>query len=199
MTDGLSQPNLKIRLDEAKAKYPKDVAITMIMGMLRDEYTRLDGTMKGIRQRYLALSADNPADEHEIADLRLEAVEAYQPAYTIESYLSEMDVDVEPLIPHYDGDFDTSAVRGKGWDLSFVSLKEGAMRSLGGHCNVIGEVVMLERKLYHNTYLAAVMQPAGIDKGFAPAEAGPGEVMMEFHFSTVVFDEDVNALVEKEE
>ena len=197
MTDGLSQPNLKLRLEDTKAKYPKTVAITMIMGMLRDEYARLEGTMKGIRQHYLGLNADDSADEHEIADLRLEAVEAYQPAYTIESYLSEMDVDIEPLIPQYNGEFCTSTVHGKGWDLSFVSLKEGAMRSLGGHCNVIGEVVMLERKLYHNTYLAAVMQPAGIDKGFTPAEAPPGDVMLEFHFSTVVFDEDVNALVEK--
>jgi hypothetical protein len=195
MTEGLSQPDLKHRLEDITAKYPKDLAITMITGMLKDEYARLEETMKGIRERYLALSVDNPASEHDIADLRLEAVEAYQPAYEIESYLVAMGADVDLLFPGYEGEFETSAVRTKGWDLSFVSLKEGAMRSLGGHCNVIGEVVMLERKLYHHTYLAAVMQPAGSDKG--PVIPDPsGEVQMEFHFSTVVFDEDVNALVE---
>jgi hypothetical protein len=116
-------------------------------------------------------------------------VEAYQPAYTIESYLTERDVDIGPLLPQYDGEFDTSSVHRKGWDLSFVSLKESAMRSLGGHCNVIGEVVLLERRLYHHTYLAAVMQPAQCETN------EQGETCLGFHFSTVVFDEDVNALV----
>lgn len=195
MTEGLSQPDLKRRLEDVAAKYPKDVATTMIMGMLKDEYARLEEIMKGIRERYLALNVDNPASEHEIADLRLEAVEAYQPAYEIESYLVAMGADIGLLLPRYEGEFETSAVRQKGWELSFVSLKESAMRSLGGHCNVIGEVVMLERKLYHHTYLAAVMQPVGSDLG--PVQPVAGEVEMEFHFSTVVFDEDVNALVEK--
>lgn len=197
MTESPSQLNLKLRLDDITASYPREVAITRIMGLLRDEYARLDEAMKGIRQRYLALSIDNPADEHELADLRLEAVGAYQPAYTIESYLTAMDADITLMIPQYSGEFQTSAVHKKGWDLSFVSLKEGAMRSLGGHCDVIGTLVMLERKLYHQTYLAAVMQPAGSDRGVIPAETASGEAAVEFSFSTVVFDEDVNALVEK--
>ncbi len=145
--------------------------------------------MQDVRQRYLALDRDNPSSEHEIADLRLEAVEAYHPAYVIESCLAARDVDIKPLLPQYEGEFDASAVHRKGWDLSFVSLKESAMRSLGGHCNVIGEVILLERRLYHHTYLAAVMQPAQCDT------KAQGENCLEFHFSTVVFDEDVNALV----
>ena len=190
---GESQPNLKFILDDITAKNPTDVAITIISGRLLEEYRRLEGVMQRIRQRYLSLDPDDPASEHEIAGLRLEAVEAYQPAYTIEIYLAGQDVDLVPLLPRYEGEFETSAVHRKGWDLSFVSLKEGAMRSLGGHCNVIGEVVMLERRLYHHTYLAAVMQPAGAAEGKKEMEGN--EVMMEFHFSTVVFDEDVNALV----
>jgi hypothetical protein len=191
--NGESQPNLKLILDDIAAKNPKAVADALISARLVEEYRCLEGVMHRIRQRYLALNRDDPASEHEIADLRLEAVEAYQPAYTIESYLAARDVDIAPLLPHYGGEFETSAVGRKGWDLSFVSLKESAMRSLGGHCNVIGEVVMLERRLYHHTYLAAVMQPAGADEGKRPFEGD--EVMMEFHFSTVVFDEDVNVLV----
>jgi hypothetical protein len=197
MTDisGESQPNLKLILDDIAAKNPKAVADTLIEGKLLDEYRRLDGVLQHIRQRYLALDSDDPANEHTIADLRIEAVESYQPAYVIESYLAERDVDIGPLLPRYDGEFETSAVHGKGWDLSFVSLKESAMRSLGGHCNVIGEVVMLERRLYHHTYLVAVMQPAEGETRLTPPRDGSGEVMMEFHFSTVVFDEDVNAIV----
>jgi len=190
---GESQPNLKLILDDIAARNPKAVADALIEGKLLDEYRRLEGVMQRIRQRYLALDRDEPASEHEIADLRLEAVEAYQPAYAIETRLAERDVDIGPLLPRYEGEFDTSAVHRKGWDLSFVSLKESAMRSLGGHCNVIGEVVLLERRLYHHTYLAAVMQPAGAAEG--RKEPGGDEVMMEFYFSTVVFDEDVNALV----
>jgi hypothetical protein len=186
---GESQPNLKFILDDIVAKNPKAIADTLIEGKLLDEYRRLEGVMQHIRQRYLAMDPDDPASEHEIADLRIEAVEAYQPAYAIETYLAERDVDIGPLLPRYDGEFDTSAVHRKGWDLSFVSLKESAMRSLGGHCNVIGEVVLLERRLYHHTYLAAVMQPAQCDT------KEQGGTCMEFHFSTVVFDEDVNALV----
>jgi hypothetical protein len=195
MTDisGESQPNLEFILDDIAAKNPKAVADTLIEGKLLDEYRRLEDILRHIRQRYIDLARDDPASEHEIADLRIEAVEAYQPAYVIESYLAERDVDIGPLLPRYDGEFDTSSVHRKGWDLSFVSLKEGAMRSLGGHCNVIGEVVMLERRLYHHTYLAAVMQPAGAAEGKKQPEGD--EVMMEFHFSTVIFDEDVNALV----
>ncbi|OPY26398.1 MAG: hypothetical protein A4E28_02507 [Methanocella sp. PtaU1.Bin125] len=191
--NGASQPNQKYILADIAAKNPKSVADTIVAGMLSDEYRRLEAVLQGIRQRYLSLDVDDPASEHEIADLRIEALEAYQPAYTIESWLTERDVDIGPLLPQYRGEFETSAVHKKGWDLSFVSLKEGAMRSLGGHCNVIGEVVMLERRLYHHTYLAAVMQPAGADEGKKPAEGE--DVELEFHFSTVVFDEDVNALV----
>jgi hypothetical protein len=190
---GESQPNLTFILDDLAAKNPKAVADALIEGKLLDEYRRLEDILRDIRQRYTDLARDDPASEHEIADLRLEAVEAYQPAYAIESYLAARDVEIVPLLPQYDGEFDTSVVHRKGWDLSFVSLKESAMRSLGGHCNVIGEVVMLERRLYHHTYLAAVMQPAGAAEGIKQAEGD--EVMMEFHFSTVVFDEDVNALV----
>ena len=186
---GESQPNLKFILDDIAAKNPKAVADTLISGRLLEEYRRLEDILRHIRQRYLALDRDDSASEHEIADLRLEAVEAYQPAYAIETFLAGRDVDIGPLLPRYDGEFDTSAVHRKGWDLSFVSLKESAMRSLGGHCNVIGEVVMLERRLYHHTYLAAVMQPAQCET------KEQGETCLEFHFSTVVFDEDVNALV----
>jgi len=193
MAEDISQPNLKFILDDISARNPEAVAISIISGMLIEEYRRLEGIMQRIRERYLSLDADDPADEHAIADLRIEAVEAYQPAYAIESWLAERDVDIRPLLPQYDGEFETSSVHRKGWDLSFVSLKESAMRSLGGHCNVIGEVVMLERRLYHHTYLAAVMQPAGATEG--KKEPSGDEVMMEFHFSTVVFDEDVNALV----
>jgi hypothetical protein len=192
---GSSQPNLKFILDDISAQNPKELATVLISDMLLKEYGRLDGVMRSIRQRYLALNSDDPGNEHEIADLRIEAVEAYQPAYAIESWLAERDVDIKPLLSQYEGEFETSAVHGKGWDLSFVSLKESAMRSLGGHCNVIGEVVMLERRLYHHTYLAAVMQPAEGETRLTPPRDGSGEVMMEFHFSTVVFDEDVNALV----
>ncbi|HMK45504.1 MAG TPA: hypothetical protein VK436_02660 [Methanocella sp.] len=198
MTEGLSQPNLKLTLENIKANYPKDVAITMITGMLQQEYAWLEATIKGIRDRYLTLNVDNPANERDIADLRLEAVEAYQPAYSIEFCLTEMGADVRRLMPEYEGDLEASSVQERGWELSFVGLKEGAMRSLGGHCNVIGEIIMLERKLYHHTYLAAVMQPAGADKGSVTASGPSEEVMMEFHFSTVVFDEDINALVENQ-
>jgi hypothetical protein len=191
--NGLSQPNLKFILDDIAAKNPKAVADALIEGKLLEEYRRLEGVLHHIRKCYLALSRDDPASEHDIADLRLEAVEAYQPAYAIESYLAERDIDIGPLLPQYEGEFETSAVHRKGWDLSFVSLKESAMRSLGGHCNVIGEVVLLERRLYHHTYLAAIMQPAGAAEGIKQAEGD--EVMMEFHFSTVMFDEDVNTLL----
>ena len=186
---GASQPNLKLILAEIAADNPQEVANALISGRLLDEYRRLERILQGIRQRYLALDPDDPANEHAIAELRLEALEAYQPAYTIEAYLVEHDVDLAPLLPQYEGDFETSAVHKKGWDLSFVSLKESAMRSIGGHCNVIGELIMLERRLYHHTYLAAVMQPAPCDT------KEQGEACLEFHFSTVVFDEDVNALV----
>jgi hypothetical protein len=187
---GTAQPNLKFILDDIKARYPQDVAITMIAGLLKDEYGRLDGIMRDIRQRYLALDVDSPADEHEIADLRLEALDAYHPAYLIEIYLAGMGADIEPLLPAYEGAFETSAARAKGWDLSFVSLREGAMRSLGGHCNVIGEVVLLERRLYHHMYLAAIMQPTSCDT------KEQGDSCLEFHFSTVVFDEDVSTLLD---
>jgi hypothetical protein len=187
--EGVSQPNLKLILDDIAARDPKDVADIRISSILQEEYRRLDGVMRDIRRRYLALDRDDPANEREIAGLRLEAVEAYHPAYVIESFLAGRDVDIGPLLPQYEGEFEASAVHRKGWDMSFVSLKESAMRSLGGHCNVIGEVIMLERRLYHHTYLAAVMQPAPCDT------KEQGDSCLEFHFSTVVFDEDVNALV----
>jgi hypothetical protein len=191
--DGVSQPNLNYILDDVSARNPKAVAMDIVSGLLLDEYRRLEGVMRRIRERYLSLDADSPADEHAIADLRIEAVEAYQPAYAIESWLAERDADIGPLLPRYEGEFETSAVHRKGWELSFVSLKESAMRSLGGHCNDIGEVVLLERRLYHHTYLAAVLQPAGAAEGRKPGEGE--DLDLEFHFSTVVFDEDVNALV----
>jgi hypothetical protein len=187
--EGVSQPNLKLLLDEVAARNPKDVADVRISGMLQEEYKRLEDILRDVRQRYLALDGDDPANEREIAGLRLEAVEAYRPAYFIESFLTERDVDIEPLLPRYEGEFEASAVHRKGWDLSFVSLKESAMRSLGGHCNVIGDAIMLERRLYHHTYLAAVMEPAPCDT------KEQGESCLRFQFSTVVFDEDVTALV----
>ncbi len=186
---GASQPNLKLLLDEVVARYPKDVADIRISSMLQVEYRRLEGVLRGVRQRYLALDREDPANERAIADLRLEAVEAYQPAYAIESFLAERDVDIAPLLPPYEGEFEASAVHRKGWDMSFVSLKESAMRSLGGHCNVIGDALVLERRLYHHTYLAAVMEPTACDT------KEQGEDCLTFLFSTVVFDEDVNALV----
>ena len=92
--------------------------------------------------------------------------------------MERFNVSPENIMPSYDGNFPVSKAGEKGWELSFVTLKESAMRTLGLHCNVIGEMILLERRIYHHTYLAAAMKPAD-------------ESNVEFDFLTVVFDEDV--------
>jgi hypothetical protein len=56
------------------------------------------------------------------------------------------------------------------------------MRSLGVHCNVIGDVNMLEQSLYHHTYFAVVMQQARAAEG--KKDRGGNNVILEFSFST---------------
>jgi hypothetical protein len=197
--------------EELKAiasNYPKDIAISLLLAKLNDEYVNLEKTIKGIREKYLKMNIDDPAMQNDIADLRLGAVEAYKPAYAIEKFLSdEMGVDITEKLPIFDGEFPVSEVKEKGWELSFVSLKENAMRTLGGHCNVIGDLVLLERRLYHHTYLAAVMKPVDspiVTPGKhgrlkAGADKEKNDMMIEFDFNTVVFDEDVSTIMNVEE
>ncbi|MCD1294381.1 hypothetical protein CUJ83_05130 [Methanocella sp. CWC-04] len=173
-------------IEEIAAYYPEDVAVPLILARLDNEYTALENAMKDIRERYLKLDVDDPAMQNDIADLRLKAVDAYKPAYRIESFLTEkMGVDISKFMPEYEGDHNISAVKEKGWELSFVTLKENAMRTLGGHCNIIGDMVLLERKLYHHTYLAAVMKPTICDT------AEKGETCIEYDSETIVFEEDI--------
>lgn len=172
--DGLTE-----RLGRIDATHTRDEAISLILLFLKEEYVRLENVAKSVRERYLKYGIEDPAVQNDIADLRLEAVDAYKPVNIIETFLSERyDVSPGSTTPEYAGDFPTSKAGEKGWELSFVTLKESAMRTLGLHCLVIGEMILLERKLYHHTYLAAAMNPAD-------------ESSIEFDFLTVVFDEDV--------
>ena len=61
-------------------------------------------------------------------------------------------------MPKYEGKFEVSSANEKSWDLTAVSIKENAMRTLGGHCNVVGDIIVLDRVLYNHTYLASVMK-----------------------------------------
>ncbi|MDI6897153.1 hypothetical protein [Methanocella conradii] len=177
----------KRRLEEIRKKRPEEAA-AIITGLLKEEYRRLEEAMRALRASYLRMDVDDPAQQNDVADLRLEAVEAYRPAYIIEDFLTDMGVDVIPLMPHYKGSFEVSAYRDGEWLVSMVSLKENAMRTLGGHCNVIGDVVILERLLYDNTYLAAVMRQTD---DYEPGK----QTFVELDSYTVVFDEDIQAMV----
>lgn len=179
---------IKKKLAGVVNTHSREDAVGIIEGMLKAEYNGLEGRMKRVRAAYLKMGADDPARQNAIADLRLEAVEEYRTAYAIENFLADMGVDISPLMPGYDGRFEASSREEGGWTLSAVSLKENAMRTLGGHCNVIGDVVVLEKLLYDHTYLAAVMK---LTDDYEPGK----ESYVEFDFYTVVFDEDVQALV----
>ncbi len=177
-----------MRLNDIKDRRPGAEAIAMIEDMLKAEYGRLEPVVRKAREAYLGMNVDDPAQQNDIADLRLAAVEAYQPAYVIENFLAGMGVDVLPLMPRYAGGFEVSSAEDSGWSLSVVSLKENAMRTLGGHCNVIGDAIILERLLYDHTYLAAVMKLAD--------DYVPGALSyVELDSYTVVFEEDIQAIV----
>jgi hypothetical protein len=174
-----SQDDIFDRLKAITDNADREKAISLTLSMLKDEYNRLADVMIGVRERYLSFNIEDTALQNDIADLRLEAVDAYKPVNLIEAFLMERyDVNPESIMPAYDGDFPVSKAGEKGLELSFVTLKESAMRTLGLHCNVIGDMILLERRLYHHTYLAAAMKPAG-------------ESNIVFDFLTVVFDEDV--------
>lgn len=189
MSAGPSRPNMKKQLDEISEKHSKEETITIVSALLKDEYGRLDDAMGRARSAYLKLSVDDPALQNDIADLRLEAVESYHRAYAIESFLADLDVDVTRMMPRYEGKFEVSSAGEKSWDLTAVSIKENAMRTLGGHCNVVGDIIVLDRLLYDHTYLASVMKLADDYKpGDMPAS-------IEFDFYTIVFDEEITATV----
>ncbi len=188
MADISSTPDLRKELGDIKRHHPHDEAAILIEAVLKEEYARLEPVIKKEREAYLRMSVDDAGQQNEIADLRLAAVEAYQPSYIIESYLADMNVDILPLVPEFEGRFEVSSREGDEWTLSVASLKENAMRTLGGHCNVVGDVIVLERLLYDHTYLAAVMK---LTDDYEPGKPS----YVEFDFYTVVFDEDVQALV----
>jgi hypothetical protein len=188
MADISSTPALLKKLNEIKWHHPREEAIALVEAMLKEEYARLEPIIKKEREAYLGMSVDRPEQQNDIADLRLAAVEAYQPAYVIENFLARMDVDILPLIPGYEGRFEVSSRAADAWTMSVASLKENAMRTLGGHCNVIGNVLVLERLLGDNTYLAAVMK---LTDDYEPGSPS----YVEFDSYTVVFDEDIQALV----
>ncbi len=179
--------DLKRRLVEIREKNFEEAA-TIIARLLRDEYKRLEEAMKKYRASYLRMNVDDPAQQNDVADLRLQAIEAYRPAYIIEDFLTDMGVDVIPLMPQYNGAFEASSYKNGEWLVSMVSLRENAMRTLGGHCNVIGDVVILERLLYDHAYLAAVMRQTD---DYEPGK----QTFVELDFYTVVFDEDIQAMV----
>jgi hypothetical protein len=189
MADVLSTPDLRKKLNEIKKHNSQAVAVDRIGRLLGDEYARLDAAIKKEREAYLKMNVDDAAQQNDIADLRLIAVEAYQPAYVIENFLADMDVDILSMLPQYEGRFEVSAHVEGEWTLSVVSLKENAMRTLGGHCNVIGNVLVLERLLSDHTYLAAVMK---LTDDYEPGT----QSFVEFDSYTVVFDEDIQAIVE---
>lgn len=188
MPDILSTAGLRKKLGDIKKHHSRDEAVALIEAVLKEEYARLEPVIKTERESYLGMNVDDAAQQNDIADLRLAAVEAYQPSYVIENFLTDMGVDILPLIPKYEGRFEVSSSEGGEWTLSAVSLKENAMRTLGGHCNVVGDVIVLERLLYDHTYLAAVMK---LTDDYRPGTPS----YVEFDFYTVVFDEDVQALV----
>lgn len=188
MSAGRSRRGPEQRLKDISGQYPKEKAIAIISDMLKDEYKKLDGAMRKARESYLKVNVDDPARQNEIADMRLDAVESYRPAFAIESFLAGMGVDPGALMPGYKGDFELSYAGNDGWDLSVVSLKENAMRALGGHCNVIGDIIVLERLLYDHTYLATVLK---LTDDYEPGK----QSYVEFDYYTVVFDEDIQSIV----
>lgn len=188
MADKPTGPDLRERLDELKRRYTREEAVRLAESLLREEYARLEHAVRAERDAYLRTSVDDVARQNDIADLRLAAVEAYQPAYVIENFLAGMGADVLPLMPRYEGRFEVSSREGEQWTLSMASLRENAMRTLGGHCNVVGDVIVLERLLCDHAYLAAVMRLADDYEPGRPSS-------VEFDFYTVVFDEDVQAMV----
>lgn len=188
MPDERSTSDLRKRMSEIKKGHPKSRAIALITDMLEDEYKRLEGVMKCARDCYLNMNVDDPSQQNDIADLRLDAVEKYQPAYVIENFMAGIGVDITPLIPQYEGSFELSSYKDGERSLSVVSLRENAMRTLGGHCNVIGDVVVLEKLLYDHTYLAAVMK---LTDDYEPGK----QSYVEFDYYTVVFDEDIQSIV----
>jgi|GEM_PF-6007976 len=188
MAEERSTTDLRNRMNDIEKSHPKAEAISLISEMLKDEYKRLEGIMRDTRNDYLGLRRDDPALQNEIADLRLEAVEAYQPAYVIENFLADLGVDIMPLLPPHKGSFEVSSLKDGEWMLSMVSLRESSMRTLGGHCNVIGDIIVLEKMLYDHTYLAAVMK---LTDDYEPGQQG----YVEFDFYTIVFDEDIQAIV----
>ncbi len=188
MADERSTAGLKKRLNEIKSSYRRAEAIGLIIEMLRDEYRHLEGMMRDTRDDFLNMDADDPAHQNDVADLRLEAVEEYQPSYVMENFLAEMGVDITKIILPHKGSFEVSSHQNGEWSMSMVSLKESAMRTLGGHCNVIGDIVVLEKLLYDHTYLAAVMKQTD---DYVPGE----QSYVEFDFYTIVFDEDIQAIV----
>lgn len=181
--------SLRRQLSDIAKKYPKDEAIAIVSGMLRDEYERLDAAMRKSRSAFLQMNVEDPSRQNEVADLRLEAVESYQAAYTTELFLAGLGVDIFALMPKYEGKFAVSSTNKNSWDLSVVSLKESAMRTLGGHCNVVGDIVVLDRLLYDHSYLASVMK---LSDDYKP---GKMPAHMQFDFYTVVFDEEINSIV----
>ena len=188
MNTVLSGQDLKRQLNAICEQYKKSEAITKISGLLEEEYRRLEGLMREARDNYLSMNADDPSKQNDVADLRLEAVEEYQPALVIENFLAEMGVDITLLAPKHTGSFELSSHINWEWSLSMVSLKENSMRTLGGHCNVMGDVIVLEKLLYDHTYLAAVMK---LTNDYEPGK----ESFVEFDFYTVVFDEDIQSII----
>jgi hypothetical protein len=188
MDPGPSGNNLKRRLKAIRGQYEKGEAIAMISGLLDEEYRRLEAIMRDARDEYLGMDADDPAQQNAVADLRLKAVEEYWPAFVIENFLADMGVDITSLAPKHKGAFELSRHTNGDWSLSVVSLKENSMRTLGGHCNVIGDVIVLEKLLYDHTYLAAVLK---LTDDYEPGK----ESYVEFDFYTVVFDEDILSIV----
>ncbi len=189
MSAGLSHQDMKKHLDEISEQHSKEDTITIVSALLKDEYERLDDAMGKARTAYLKINIDDPSLQDEIADLRLDAVESYHRAYAIESFLAELDVDVTAMMPKYKGTFEVSSANEKSWDLTAVSIKENAMRTLGGHCNVVGDIIVLDRLLYDRTYLASVMK---LSDDYKP---GDMPASIEFDFYTVVFDEEITATV----
>jgi hypothetical protein len=186
------------RMEEMRDSLPRDEAITSITIMLREEYSKLETLLKELREKYLAMDRDSSASQNDVADLRLEAVEAYAPVYFIEDFLTgQFGADLSGIAPEYAGNYQASAVRDSTTTLNFVSLKENAMRTLGAHCSVIGEFVILERRLYDNTYLAGVMKTTDPmivtpdDSNGTEEHEDDRQYFLEYDFPTVVFDEDI--------
>jgi hypothetical protein len=188
MDEERSTSDIKKKLSDIRNSHTKEEAIKLAREMLAEEYRRIAASMRDARNDYLNMNAEDPGQQNDVADMRLEAVEEYQPAFVIENFLAEMDVDVISLAPKHKGSFEVSSHTNGEWSLSVASLKESVMRTLGGHCNVIGDIIVLEKLLYDHTYLAAVMK---LTDDYEPGK----ESFVEFHFYTVVFDEEIQSII----